>query len=212
MTHEDQCHQGRKGLQKNFAAVRLQKKLTKSSLETSSNHEEQIMLSLLEGDRSILLIKKFNGPTPASFCSFSVFQTNNTIFTTNRCEKMSIQYMAPGFEPSNMSSHIHQTRAPALSFHFLHKLSNLQHNINQVITIERINKINLIRKLHGFFLSLSLPFRTSLSLSTYISLSLSKSLSYSTSNSLSVSFTVHVTCLVHKLSPYIEFFSFVFLC
>ena len=27
-----------------------------------------------------------NGPTPASFCLFSVF-TNNTIFTANQCEK-----------------------------------------------------------------------------------------------------------------------------
>ena len=27
------------------------------------------------------------------------FQTNNTVFTTNQCEKMSIQYTAPGFKP-----------------------------------------------------------------------------------------------------------------
>ena len=35
------------------------------------------------------------------FIYFCSFQTNNTIFTTNQCEKfMSIQYMAPGFEPT----------------------------------------------------------------------------------------------------------------
>ena len=32
---------------------------------------------------------------------FQSFQTNNTSFTTNQCENvMSIQYMAPGFEPT----------------------------------------------------------------------------------------------------------------
>ena len=28
-----------------------------------------------------------NGPTPATFSFFRSFQTNNTIFTTNQCEK-----------------------------------------------------------------------------------------------------------------------------
>ena len=41
-----------------------------------------------------------NGPTPPLFCLFRSFQTNNTIFTTNICEKTSIQFMAPGFEPT----------------------------------------------------------------------------------------------------------------
>ena len=42
-----------------------------------------------------------NGPTPASFIVyFKSFQQNiNTIFTTNKREKMSIQYTVPGFEP-----------------------------------------------------------------------------------------------------------------
>ena len=31
---------------------------------------------------------------------FLSFQTNITIFTTNKCEKMSIQYMVLGFEPT----------------------------------------------------------------------------------------------------------------
>ena len=40
-----------------------------------------------------------NGPIPASFSFiFGLFQTNNTIFTANICEKMSIQYTVPGFE------------------------------------------------------------------------------------------------------------------
>ena len=34
------------------------------------------------------------------FVYFRSFQTNNTIFTTNQCEKMSKQYTAPGFEPT----------------------------------------------------------------------------------------------------------------
>ena len=31
---------------------------------------------------------------------FRPFQTNVTIFTTNKCEKISIQYTVPGFEPT----------------------------------------------------------------------------------------------------------------
>ena len=34
------------------------------------------------------------------FIYFCSFQTNNTIFTSNQCEKMSIQYLATGFEPT----------------------------------------------------------------------------------------------------------------
>ena len=34
------------------------------------------------------------------FVYFRSFQTNITIFTTNTCEKMSIQYTVPGIEPS----------------------------------------------------------------------------------------------------------------
>ena len=42
-----------------------------------------------------------NGPTPASFSFiFGLFQTNNTICTANQCEKISIQYTAPGYEPT----------------------------------------------------------------------------------------------------------------
>ena len=42
-----------------------------------------------------------NGPIPASFSFiFWSFQTNITIFTTNICEKISIQYTVPGFEPT----------------------------------------------------------------------------------------------------------------
>ena len=47
-----------------------------------------------------IFFKKWS--SPGLFCVyFHPFQTNNTIFlvTTNQCDKMSIQYKAPGFEP-----------------------------------------------------------------------------------------------------------------
>ena len=49
--------------------------------------------------RSRRLLKK-GQPRPL-FVYFRTFQTNNTILTTNQCEKnvLSIQYTAPGFEP-----------------------------------------------------------------------------------------------------------------
>ena len=44
-----------------------------------------------------------NGPTPASFpFIFCLFKQTLQIFTTNVCEKMSIQYTAPGFEPTTL--------------------------------------------------------------------------------------------------------------
>ena len=47
----------------------------------------------------------------ASFCLFSFFPINISIFTTNMCEKVSIQYAVLGFEPSTfrtwVSSHNH---------------------------------------------------------------------------------------------------------
>ena len=46
------------------------------------------------------------GPTPASFLVyFRSFQTNNTIFTTMNVKNvMSIQYPAPGFEPTTFGT------------------------------------------------------------------------------------------------------------
>ena len=49
-----------------------------------------------------------NGPSSTSFCLFLSFQTNITILKknnitilkTNKCEKVSIQYMVPWFEPT----------------------------------------------------------------------------------------------------------------
>ena len=56
-----------------------------------------------------------NMSTPASFRFF--LHTNNTIFTTNQCEKMSIQNTALGFEPTTswtwVVTHNHQIKAPA---------------------------------------------------------------------------------------------------
>ena len=50
-----------------------------------------------------------NGPSLFHLCSF--FQTNITIFTANKCEKMSIQYTVLGYEPKTfgtwVSSHNH---------------------------------------------------------------------------------------------------------
>ena len=40
---------------------------------------------------------KMGKPWPL-FHLFSSFQTHITMFTTNKCEKMSVQYMVPGFE------------------------------------------------------------------------------------------------------------------
>ena len=47
-----------------------------------------------------------NWPIPASFSFiFGLFQTNIiTIFTTNICGKMSIQYTVPGFEPTTFGT------------------------------------------------------------------------------------------------------------
>ena len=47
----------------------------------------------------------FNGPTPASFSFISSFSnTHITILTTDYCEKMSIQYPVPGFEPTTLTA------------------------------------------------------------------------------------------------------------
>ena len=47
-----------------------------------------------------LFLKEWANPGPF-FVYFRSFQTNNTIFTTNQCEKMPIvQCTVPGFEPT----------------------------------------------------------------------------------------------------------------
>ena len=60
---------------------------------------------------------KMGQPRPL-FVYFRSFKTKITNFTTNLCEKMSIQYKVPGFEPTTfgmwVSSHNHKIRAPAL--------------------------------------------------------------------------------------------------
>ena len=38
------------------------------------------------------------------FHLFSSFQTNITIITANKCDKMSIQYLVLGFEPTNFGT------------------------------------------------------------------------------------------------------------
>ena len=49
-------------------------------------------------DPILLIVFKWANPG-LFFIYFWSFQTNIIIFTTNLCEKMSIQYTAPGFEP-----------------------------------------------------------------------------------------------------------------
>ena len=47
-----------------------------------------------------LIIVFLNGPTPASFSFIFVFSNKYYNFTTNICEKISIQYTVPGFKPT----------------------------------------------------------------------------------------------------------------
>ena len=68
----------------------------------------------------IYFCKKMGQPRPLLSFIFGLLQTNIiTIFTTNICEKMSIQYTVSGFEPTTfgtwVSSLNHLTRAPALA-------------------------------------------------------------------------------------------------
>ena len=62
------------------------------------SHTTSCLLPSLIYKISSLSFFKKNGPTPASFNLFSSFQTHITIFTPNKCEKMSIQYTVPGFK------------------------------------------------------------------------------------------------------------------
>ena len=50
-----------------------------------------------------LFFFKMGQPRPL-FHLFSSFQTHITIFTTNKCEKMSIQYTVLGFEPTTFGT------------------------------------------------------------------------------------------------------------
>ena len=51
-----------------------------------------------------VFLNKQGNPRPI-FYLFSSFQTNITILTTNKCEKMSIQYTEPGFELTTFREH-----------------------------------------------------------------------------------------------------------
>ena len=55
--------------------------------------------SVTEPETACTNFFKWANPGLFRLC-FRSFQTNNTIFTTNQFEKMSIQYMAPGLEPT----------------------------------------------------------------------------------------------------------------
>ena len=47
----------------------------------------------------MIFFKKWANPG-LFFVYFRSFQINNAIFTTNQCEKMSLQYTALGFQPA----------------------------------------------------------------------------------------------------------------
>ena len=66
-----------------------------------SHFERMIVNKAIGRSCSILstFFKKLTNPG-LFFIYFWSFQTNNTIFTANRCEKMSIQYTALGFKPT----------------------------------------------------------------------------------------------------------------
>ena len=57
-------------------------------------------LSAKKKTTTMLLSFLKNGPTRPLFHLFSSFQTHITIFTTNKCENMFIQYPVLGFEPT----------------------------------------------------------------------------------------------------------------
>ena len=55
------------------------------------------------GEKSGAFLK--NGPTLAYFSFiFGLFKQTLQFFTTNICEKMSIQYTVPGFKPHNLQN------------------------------------------------------------------------------------------------------------
>ena len=60
----------------------------------------------LKGDNNerilfVCFFLKKNWPTPASFSFiFGLFKQTLQFFTTNICEKMSIQFTVPGFKPT----------------------------------------------------------------------------------------------------------------
>ena len=73
-----------------------------AAADDEADHQDPVLPSHRDDNEGCDLerIVFLNGPTPASFSFiFSLFQTNKTKFTTNQCEKMSIQYTALGFEP-----------------------------------------------------------------------------------------------------------------
>ena len=64
----------------------------------------------LKGDNNerilfVCFFLKKNWPTPASFSFiFGLFKQTLQFFTTNICEKMSIQFTVPGFKPTTFST------------------------------------------------------------------------------------------------------------
>ena len=73
---------------------------TKIKKKYAGNGPFKKIIKFVEGiffEGNLIFFK--NGPTPASFCLFSIFSNKQYNFTTNICEKMSMQYTVPRFEP-----------------------------------------------------------------------------------------------------------------
>ena len=60
---------------------------------------------LMFGCGVVFFLKKWANPVLFSFL-FGLFKQTLHIFTTNRCEKMSIQYMVPGFELTTFGTRV----------------------------------------------------------------------------------------------------------
>ena len=100
-----------------------------------------------------------NGPSRPLVHFIVVFQSKQHIFNNKQRWKMSIQYMALGFEPKTfgtwVSSHNHYTRAPALSQIYLPlitvQLQTYQRPLRNADSVTRLgNLLNFRQLFKGF--------------------------------------------------------------
>ena len=74
------------------------------------HNDDGVMLGHNCANSFVVIVKHcfFKWANPACFSFiFGLFQTNIiTIFTTNKCEKMSTQYTAPGFKPTTSRTRV----------------------------------------------------------------------------------------------------------
>ena len=72
------------------------------------SHWQELMLCCHRSPQTGVIFFKWANPG-LFFVYFQSFQTNNTIFTTNICEKMYIQYTVPGFKPTTFEANYKNT-------------------------------------------------------------------------------------------------------